>query len=348
MNKRLLMLAMLLVAAAHAQAQAPAQAQAQTQNQGSTPLTPATDASLTSRWQSLWRNANQRAYALQQTGHAAEAAALYTDPRSKAYAQIQAGDYANAASALKPLNDSEAHYNRGNALAQAGDLQGALDAYDAALKADPKHADARHNRDLVAKALQQQKDAAKQQGQQQPQDGKDAKDSQGGAQQGHQGAKQDGQQGTPQDKPEGKPGDKPSDKAGDKSGSGQSATNDGKSGSKPDAKPDPAQTGNKGDSSKLGDPGQPQPATPNQPANDAEQARRDAQASLQPNAKNAAVNAVANGADAGAKAQATATPLTEKQMAQEQWLRSIPDDPGGLLRRKFLIQHMMRQRDAQP
>jgi Ca-activated chloride channel family protein len=38
--------------------------------------------------------------------------------------------------------------------------------------------------------------------------------------------------------------------------------------------------------------------------------------------------------------------MTEQQMAQEQWLRSIPDDPGGLLRRKFMIQQMMRQRDA--
>ena len=40
--------------------------------------------------------------------------------------------------------------------------------------------------------------------------------------------------------------------------------------------------------------------------------------------------------------------MTEKQIAQEQWLRSIPDDPGGLLRRKFLIEHLMRQRDAKP
>ncbi|WP_133136162.1 tetratricopeptide repeat protein [Legionella rowbothamii] len=34
----------------------------------------------------------------------------------------------------------------------------------------------------------------------------------------------------------------------------------------------------------------------------------------------------------------------EKQQAQEQWLRLIPDDPGGLLREKFLRDHLRRER----
>ena len=33
----------------------------------------------------------------------------------------------------------------------------------------------------------------------------------------------------------------------------------------------------------------------------------------------------------------------EKQQAKEQWLRLIPDDPGGLMREKFLRDHMRRQ-----
>jgi Ca-activated chloride channel family protein len=33
---------------------------------------------------------------------------------------------------------------------------------------------------------------------------------------------------------------------------------------------------------------------------------------------------------------------TEEQQAAEQWLRRIPDDPGGLLRRKFLYQYQQR------
>ena len=59
-----------------------------------------------------------------------------------------------------------------------------------------------------------------------------------------------------------------------------------------------------------------------------------------------------NGTGMGDEANATtAKPATarktEQQIAQEQWLRSIPDDPGGLLQRKFMIQHLMRQREAQ-
>ena len=33
---------------------------------------------------------------------------------------------------------------------------------------------------------------------------------------------------------------------------------------------------------------------------------------------------------------------SEEQQALEQWLRRIPDDPGGLLRRKFLYQYRQR------
>ncbi len=47
-------------------------------------------------------------------------------------------------------------------------------------------------------------------------------------------------------------------------------------------------------------------------------------------------------------AGADAKPESEQALALEQWLRWIPDDPSGLLRRKFVIEHMMKQREAQP
>jgi hypothetical protein len=40
---------------------------------------------------------------------------------------------------------------------------------------------------------------------------------------------------------------------------------------------------------------------------------------------------------------------SEQQLALDQWLRWIPDDPAGLLRRKFMIEHMLKQQqEAQP
>ena len=44
----------------------------------------------------------------------------------------------------------------------------------------------------------------------------------------------------------------------------------------------------------------------------------------------------------GEEAQSEA--LREKQQAKEQWLRLIPDDPGGLIREKFLRDHLKRER----
>mgnify|MGYP003334114815 CR=1 FL=1 len=36
----------------------------------------------------------------------------------------------------------------------------------------------------------------------------------------------------------------------------------------------------------------------------------------------------------------------EEQQALEQWLRRVPDDPGGLLRRKFQQQYEQRTREG--
>ncbi len=38
----------------------------------------------------------------------------------------------------------------------------------------------------------------------------------------------------------------------------------------------------------------------------------------------------------------------EQQQATEQWIRRIPDDPSGLLRRKFLYQHLQRRQNQSP
>ncbi len=40
-------------------------------------------------------------------------------------------------------------------------------------------------------------------------------------------------------------------------------------------------------------------------------------------------------------------PLSEEERATQQWLQRIPDDPGGLLRRKFLYQYRQRERRSE-
>lgn len=299
------------------------------------------DSGGSSLWSNLWRNADQRAEAMLQQGDASGAAKAYADPRRKAYAQFKAGDYGAAAHELSAFDDSEAHYNRGNALAYAGDLQGALKAYDAALKLDPKSQDARHNRDLVAKALaqqQQKKDAEKSK----PQDGKQ-ESNKDDRQNAKQGSKQDDQQGGGQgSKPDGKQSDKP----GGRQDAQQGGKADGKRADQAQSPSSAQKPATAGQSDKQNSAAQDKAQAAG--TSDAEQARRDVNASMKDVQQGQTGGAARDAAGEDRNAPASSSPLTEKQIAQEQWLRSIPDDPGGLLRRKFLIEHMMRQRDAKP
>jgi len=258
---------------------------------------------------SLWRNADQRAEIMMQQGNASGAAKTYTDPRRRAFAQFKAGDYSAAAKELSALNDSEAHYNRGNALAHAGDLRGALNAFDAAIKLDAQHQDARHNRDLVARALEQSQDAEKDKS----------------------------QNSQPNDKPENQQGDQQG-KPRDSASSQQAVQNTSKEG--------PSDSQNAQGQNRSGAP--PQDTASSTQLSDAEQARQDARNRLNKVQQRSSGDTGQDHAGESRDAQTNASLMTEKQMAQEQWLRSIPDDPGGLLRRKFMIQHLMRQRDAKP
>ena len=76
------------------------------------------------------------------------AATISDDPAWRGTALYAAGRYAEAAEAF-----AGQPYNRGNALALAGDLKGALAAYEAALARDPGDEDAKANRELVARLL---------------------------------------------------------------------------------------------------------------------------------------------------------------------------------------------------
>ena len=312
----------------------------------------ASSALTASLWSRLWRTPDQRGQALLQQGDAAGAAQTFVDPQRKGHAALEAHDYAGAAKTLSGIDTAEAHYNRGNALAHTGDLQAAIAAYEAALKLNPQHTDARHNRDVVAAALKKQKDQKQDNSKQEPKENQEKQskeDSKAGDEQdGKQGDKPDAKPDGKDGKPDAKPGDgkdgKSADKAGDKS---EPKPND-KPGKQPSDKPGQTPPAKPGEQPG----GAPAPTTPaSSPKDDAAQAKRDAEASVGKGMQPPAMPQ--NGASAptsGAQGMSDATklPQTEKQIAKEQWLRAIPDDPGGLLRRKFLIEHMLRQQGQKP
>src|SRR5690606_24629520 len=77
-------------------------------------------------------------------------------PAIAAAAAYRAGDYADAVQRFAERDDATAHYNRGNALAQAGHYPEAIAAYDQALAQQADFPDAAANRKAVEDWLREQ------------------------------------------------------------------------------------------------------------------------------------------------------------------------------------------------
>ncbi len=261
------------------------------------PLAP--EPALADSWEALWLREDQRAPALIEDDPARAAREL-SSPQWQATALYRAGQYREAARLYETLAGPEAAYNRGNALARAGELEAALAAYDKALAQMPEHEDARFNRKLVEELLEQQQQSdqnGQPQGQPSDQNGDDRNrsDSQSN------GDSDDGQEAPESTSPNSQPS--PSDQGGD----GQNQQAQGNT--------DDSGTNN-GDS--------PEPESPQS----------------QSGATGERSDELAPGQSVEAPEELTETPLTQ---GQEQWLRRVPDNPGGLLRRKFLQQYQQRQ-----
>lgn len=299
-------------------------------------------------WSDLWRTPDQQGQALLDAGQPAQAAERFHDPRRRAYAELQAGRYQQAAKALAPFNDADSEYNRGNALAESGQLQMALAAYDAALKQSPADKDIRHNRDLVARALQRQ-------------------------QQSQQSSRSSGGQGGQRSQGTGSSGKQQS--AGQQGGSGsQQPGGAGRQGNAQNSQAAGAQAGANGSQPGAYQQGN-SPTDPNSYASSKEgpgQARSDAafaaamarkqqqpggadstaqgqagQTGTPERAREGASKAPDNGSLlAGGTQTPRQKPESEQQLALDQWLRQIPDSPAGLLQRKFLIEHMLKQQEG--
>ncbi len=215
-------------------------------------------------WDDLWLRADQQGQAAFEAEEHQQASELFQNAEWRAAAQYRAGDFAASASSLENIETADAHYNRGNALARAGAIPEAINAYDLALGLESEHEDAIFNRDLLL--------------QQQPQESPN----------------QEGQQGE---------------------NSEQDSSDDGQEESEGDSQETQEDT-----SPQSAEGGEAEPQNSEDPEQVAESDQED---SIE-----------------GAPLP-TAEELEEwaSEQAADQWLRRIPQDPGGLLRRKFLYQY---------
>ncbi|MEZ8141999.1 VWA domain-containing protein [Enterovibrio sp. FF113] len=113
---------------------------------------------------------DQQAYEQFESGNYQDAASAFESPSWKGIAQYKAKDYQGAIETLSQLDDPVSQYNLGNAYAQAGDLEAAQKTYESLLAKTPDNADAKHNLDVVKKALEQQKQQQQEQKDQQSND----------------------------------------------------------------------------------------------------------------------------------------------------------------------------------
>lgn len=118
----------------------------------------------------FWQTSDQQAQAALQDNKFDKAAQLANDQKLKAAAHFKKGDYEAALKTYQALEnkDADSLYNKGNTLANLGQLDQAIEAYQQALQKRPNFIKAQQNKQL-AEQLKQQQD--QQQNQQQDQQG---------------------------------------------------------------------------------------------------------------------------------------------------------------------------------
>ncbi len=112
-------------------------------------------------WQDLWQNKNQRAKEMMKKQDFNSAKNTFQDDNWRAVAAFRAKDYQLAADLFAKSTAVDANYNLGNALAYLGKYAEAIAAYDKALATNKNNQDAKHNKELLEKLLQQQKNKDK-------------------------------------------------------------------------------------------------------------------------------------------------------------------------------------------
>ena len=221
-----------------------------------------------SLWDDLWATRDQQAQQAFEAGDTAQASQLFEDSAWQAAAQYRNENFVEASGGYAAVEDIEARYNLGNALARLGSYPDAIKAYDEALAMNPDNEDAAFNKQLIEKVMQNQQD------------------------QQNEGEGEDNEGADKEPSEDGEPN--PDDAAENPDSNGENPADE-------------------------------------SPGEQTEEEKAEAQEQGE------------EAEDGEEKAETDGEPLDdEEQQALENWLRKVPDDPGGLLRRKFEMQYSER------
>jgi len=270
-------------------------------------------------WSDLWLTKDQQAQQLLEQGEASAAAKTFDDPDWQGTSYYKAGEYQKALESFNQSETAESDYNRGNALTHLGRFEEALQAYDQILAKSPEHADAAYNKALVKRLLEQQ-EQDKQESQQQDSSDSEQQDSQNQeADASEQNQNQQNQQSQQQ--------------------SADSQQSEQQQADQQQAQQDASQSQSNQEANKEQD--EAQTSEPNQQEQSPEKPEQSSMAQQHESSKDNSDQENQTTAE-----QQLTSEQKESQQAMEQWLRRIPDDPGGLLREKFRRQYQRRQHNT--
>jgi len=277
-------------------------------------------------WQDWWQTRSQQAVAAWREQDLERLEKVTQDRAWRGAVAYQRGDYEAAGDAFSTALPAEIEnsaiasaaelrdwFNQATTDVQRGDYEQAIARYDAVLEAQAEHPDALRNKAIAERLLELQQ-----------QDG------------------EQGQEGESGDESESGENSEPSENQGDEQ-KGESGDSD--------QPPDNPEQGDPSDDAADGEPSAennsdqsdaPTESNSDDSTSDDQKSAEEQQAEI-----DAAREALLAGSedepadDSGNTARVSdeSEPMTEREQATEQWLRQIPDDPDGLLRRKLLQNH---------
>jgi len=292
----------------------------------------------------LWSRPDQKAMKAFNSGDNEKAAENFTQAEWKASALYRSGNYEAAAKTLENTNNSDGYYNRGNALANLGKFEQAIKAYDKALELNESNDDASYNREQVKQALKKQ-----QQENQSQQDQKQQQDDQSQDSQQQDDQQKDDQQQNSEQQDEQQQNSQQSDKQSseqsedgskDKSDKDQQQQSASESDSQEQQKMEQEQLEQRDAKTEAKQQKQEEQQYQQEQKENQDEAQQQDDQQQDPDTANKEIeHKDSEEKPMDIEVNPMEASITEDEKATEQWLKRIPDDPGGLLRRKFYYQY---------
>ena len=299
----------------------------------------------------IFQSQDQQGYQSWQAEQYQAAEAQFKNPQWRASALYRQGKYAEAAKLFNLDKSPQGHYNRGNALALSGSLQGAHDAYEKALQLDPNFKEAQENLAVIKNLLAQQPETNRnsqdnsQNDNQEDKTGKSAQNSESPKNQNEQenASSTDSNQ-TNSQKDNGQDSSSQSQQSSSDNQNEQTGLNTTNDSAKPNDNSDSAATPSGNANNGLNQQGI---AESNQPksADNPEKSNQNSEKNLAPSKLSDGNEQKTNDSQSNGDYGTPKRPkLSEEEQAKQNWLKQIPDQPGLFLKRKFEYQFQQNPR----